>query len=371
MARPEHLAELDRRARARFDEATATLRSNLEAQLREASERLFSAVAEARAELPESLLDAEAVEALAAGERREGGRQALAALLEGVGAFDLAATQGAVLEALLAGARRFAPRAALLLTRADGWHGWGAAGFSADADPLAGVRGAYAGAALEGLAAGRGSVLARGFEAQELSAALGLPTAEEACLVPLVLRDRVAAALYVDRHAGESEPPLAAFQLLAAAAAQRIELQPLTTRGATPTFAAPDAAGVAALALWSAEAATLEAPAAEPQVAPENEASGDVEQFTFAPEEAAEPAVVVEPAEPEIEVEEELESTGSPSSSEPTGRPRPKPRRPSPSSDSSSSPTRCRPPSRRRLRRPRRRATTSRPSSCRSRKRVR
>jgi len=308
MARPEHLAELDRRARARFDEATATLRSNLEAQLRDASERLFSAVADARVELPDSLVDAEALDALADGERREGAREAFAALLEGVGAFDRAATQGAVLEALLAAARRFAPRAALLLTRHDGWQGWGAAGFSADADPLAGTRGAYAGDALEAIAAGRGVVLARGFEAEELAAALGLPAPAESCLVPLVLRDRVAAALYVDRLEGESEPPLAAFQLLTAAAAQRVELQPLSSRASTPTFAGPDADAAVALPLWSAEAATLEAPPAEPE--PEVAAAPEAEHFAFVTEEAVAPAEVVAEPEPEAAAEEELESTG-------------------------------------------------------------
>lgn len=299
MARPEHLAELDRRARARFEEAAAALRSNLEAQLREVSERLFSAVAEARADLPDALVDADALEAVGAEARLEGAQHALASLLEGAHAFDRAATQGAVLEALLAAARRFAPRAALLLTRSDGWRGWGAAGFSADADPIAGKEGGYDGTALETFAAGRGTVVVRDFDARELAVALGLPEASEGWMVPLVLRDRVAAALYVDRRDGESEPPLPAFQLLVAAAAQRIELQPLCSRAETPTLAAPGAT-VEALPLWSPEAATAPAPEIATAPAPNEAEEGG---FTFVPEEPATP-------EGAAEEEEDLEKTG-------------------------------------------------------------
>lgn len=313
MARPEHLAELDRRARQRFEEAAAELRSNLEARLREVSEQLFAAVAEARADLPEALLDTEALAALDDERRREGERGALDALLESSVAFDRAATQGAVLEALLAGARRFAPRAAMLLTRQEGWLGWGASGFDSGADPVAGSRGGYDGEALTSLASGRSVVRAEGEAARRLAVELGLPAAESSCMVPLVLRDRIAAVLYVDRRADELDTPLAALQLLTSAAAARLELQPLSQRAYTPTLAPGAGAVGAGLALWSADAAATPAAAtpaaatpaaaavAAPEVAPaeERESSG----FTFVSDE---PEASV-PALPEVE--EELDST--------------------------------------------------------------
>ncbi len=304
MARPEQLAELDRRARARFEEAAADLRNNLEARLREVSEQLFAAVAEARAELPDALIDPEVLAALDDQPRREGERAALAALLESSVEFDQAATQGAVLEALLAGARRFAPRAALLLTRQEGWLGWGASGFDGDTDPLVGRLGEYEGEAQLALAGGRAVVRAEGAGARELAAALGLPVAEASYLVPLVLRDRIAAVLYVDRRADEADAPLPALQLLTSAAAARLELQPLSQRTATPTLVTAAAAGGESLPLWSADAALAPAAAAAAPAA----AAIDAEErapggFTFV---ADEPEALATPALP---ADDELEST--------------------------------------------------------------
>lgn len=301
MPRPEDLAELERQVRARFVESAASLRSNLEARLREASEALFSAVAEARVEPPAALFEPATLDALDEEARRGGERAALDALVESALAFDRAATQGAVLEALLAGARRFAPRAALLLTRESGWLGWGAAGFAADADPIAGREGDYSGAALAELARGRGAVAAGDQEAAELAAALGLPGARAARLVPLVLRDRVAAALYVDRREGEPEPPAAAFALLVSAAAARLELQPLVRRDATPTLVDAPSAAAVGLPLWS-ESATA---AAEAVPAPDEPAAEGELDWTAVEAEDAQPAAVppAEPSEPSESIE--------------------------------------------------------------------
>ena len=72
-----------------------------------------------------------------------------------------------------------------------------------------------------------------------------------ALFLPLVLRDRVAAALYLDAAtAGEFE--VEALQMLTLAAAQRLELQALATRTYTPTLFLDDDAPASerGLALW-------------------------------------------------------------------------------------------------------------------------
>ncbi len=307
MALPEHLAELDRRYRARFEDAVEQLRRSFEERLRAASASFSAALAEVRAETPERIFEDAELAPLEETPRREGERVASAALHDAALAFDGAATQGAVLEALLAGALRFAPRAGVLITAAAGARGWGGAGFGAELDPFAGREAAWRGAALEKFAAGRGAQHALGADAEQLAEQLGLPAAAEAVLVPLVLRDRVAAALYADRRAGEPELPIAALQLLALGAAQRIELQPLATRAATPTLRSADDEAAPALPLWDPDELAAAAPGAEavavaavpPAVSEdwiEEEAAGAV--FELEPA-AAEPAAVPD-LEPEL-----------------------------------------------------------------------
>jgi hypothetical protein len=216
---------------------------------------------------------------------------------------------------LLAGARRFAPRAALLLTRREGWLGWGAAGFDSDADPIAGSSGGFEGEALSAVADGRAVVRAEGEAARRLAVELGLPVATTSCMIPLVLRDRIAAVLYVDRHPEEADTPLAALQLLTSAAAARLELQPLSQRASTPTFATDVTAVAEGLPLWGADAAV--APAAAAVAAPEAppaEAPSEAEErassgFTFVADEPEAPAAVLPDAPEAPEADEALDST--------------------------------------------------------------
>ncbi len=254
MPLPEHLAELDRRYRARLESTVEQLRRSFEDRLRAANESFSAALADVRVEGPETLFDAAELAPLDEAPRRAGERATLVALHGAALAFDRAASQGAVLDALLAGARHFAPRVGLLIAEVAGVRGWGGAGFGSDLDPLAGCHCEWRGAALEQFAEGRGVVHVQGDQAADLAERLGVPAAAEAVLVPLVLRDRIAAALYADRGADEPELAVEALELLALGAAQRIELQPLAARASTPTLVAVAGGSAPGLALWDPEA---------------------------------------------------------------------------------------------------------------------
>lgn len=304
MPLPPHLADLEARIRARFDAAVDDLRRQYEARLRQASESMISAVADLRpAGDPLAGLEAPEVDAVPRAAARG---EALASLLDAARAIDRAATQSEVLDALLEGARGFAARAGLLLARGTALTGWGSRGFAGE--PFGGHDITWQGAALERLAGGRGAVRLVAAESADLAGRLGVATAAgEAALVPLVLRDRIAAALYAD---GAADRPLelAALQLLVATAAARIELAPLTTRGFTPTLYAEECAPGAGLPLWSGVAAAHE-PAPPPvAVAPATEPPPvEVEPARFEPlrpAPAPEPvAFEPEPIPPAFEVE--------------------------------------------------------------------
>jgi hypothetical protein len=293
MSLPPHLADLEARIRVRFDAAIDDLRRQYEARLRQASESMLSAVAELRpAADPFEGIEAPEVELAPRGEARE---EALAALLEAARAIDRAATQSEVLSALLSGARGFAARTGLLLARGAALTGWGSEGF--DGEPFGGREIGWHGAALDRLSGGRGAVRLDRGEAGDFARRLGAaPAAGESVLVPLVLRDRVAAALYAD---GDDGRPLelAALQLLVALAAARIELAPLTTRAFTPTLYAEERAPGAGLPLWSGIAASASAAGAAGRSEPAPPAPPAV-AFEPAPAEP-EPEIPYEPAPPE------------------------------------------------------------------------
>jgi hypothetical protein len=299
MPLPPHLADLEARIRARFDAAVDDLRRQYEARLRQASESMISAVADLKpVGDPLAGLEAPEVDAVPRAAARE---EALASLLEAARAIDRAATQSEVLEALLEGVRGFAARAGLLLARGTSLTGWGSRGFAGE--PFGGRDIGWQGAALERLAGGRGAVRLGAAETADLAGRLGVATAaREAALVPLVLRDRIAAALYAD---GAADRPLelAALQLLVATAAARIELAPLTTRGFTPTLYAEESAPGAGLPLWSGVAATAGVAAAyEPAPPPVAVAPARFEPRSHEP--APEPATPEpEPISPALEVD--------------------------------------------------------------------
>ena len=242
MALPDHLADLERKVSARFSEALAEIRLEMRRAVQAEAQRASSAMlSELEAITPpraatlvaeEDLLD------LAREAGAEGQRSLARALRTTLVEFDAARTQNAVLQALLAGARQFGDRAALWLMRPQEIVGWASVGFAGGfaGDPIAGRTLAHsASPALARLATGRSCVLLGAAEAAPLADALEIVAPARALFVPLVLRDRIAAALYLDA-AGGGAFEVEALQVLALAAAQRLELQALATRSYTPTL---------------------------------------------------------------------------------------------------------------------------------------
>src|SRR5687767_8915948 len=167
------------------------------------------------------------------GERREARERGFRLLREATARLDAAREQSELLAALVEEAGRFASRTALLLTRPDAAQGWAALGFEAG---IEGVRLGYDTPGLGRIAAGRGAAALGAEECAPIAQQLGGAAPVEGVLVPLVLRDRVAAALYADRLKAEDTFAPAALQLLVFTAAQLLELQSLRQRAATPTL---------------------------------------------------------------------------------------------------------------------------------------
>lgn len=313
MALPDHLADLERKVSARFSEALAEIRLEMRRAVQAETQRASSAMlAGLEAVAPPHAPGLLAAEDLLEVVREAGGegRRALAQTLRGaLVEFDRARTQTAVLQALLEGARQFGDHSALWLMRPEEIVGWASLGYAGD--PVAGRTLSHGtSAALARLASGRGGVLLGAAEAAELAGALEVAAPARALLLPLVLRDRVAAALYLD-DAATGTFEVEALQVLALAAAQRLELQALATRSFTPTLYldAEAPASERGLALWDpatpvaggAESATSGASAAglAGSAAPAAAAFAEEEAesaWSMSPEEVADDAPQVEPA---------------------------------------------------------------------------
>ncbi|MEO7794718.1 MAG: hypothetical protein ABIV06_08070 [Thermoanaerobaculia bacterium] len=288
MSLPDQLADLERKVSARFSAALAEIRQEMrravEVEAQRASSAMLQDLDAIRPPSAESLLakdDLLEITREAGGEAR---RTLARSLREAIVEFDRARTQNAVLEALLTAARPFGDHAALWLMRPEEIVGWASRGFAGDSqrDPIAGCTLQHdTSPVLAQLATGRGCVLLDATQAAQLASALEIAAPARALFLPLVLRDRVAAALYLDAaDAGEFE--IEALQLLALAAAQRLELQALATRAYTPTlFLEADApAGASGLALWDPAASVSAAGREVPETAPESSAASSASAGT-------------------------------------------------------------------------------------------
>jgi hypothetical protein len=268
MALPQHLAEFERRVASRLADAVEEMRRSLHAKAESASSQLLSELESFRPEMPQRLLEETELRHLERPSREEARHELARELKSALAALDAATTQGEALDALLAAARG-GGRAAVWITQPDALVAWGSTGFGSNGrDPLSGTRLAWnLSPALERLAQGRGTVRLGGGDAARLASELQVDSASAAAFVPLVLRDRLAAALYVDSNAGELE--LERLQLLAHATAQRLELQALSSRAYSPTLVLDEEApaGSAGLPLWSSDDVAADAPA-EPAAAP-------------------------------------------------------------------------------------------------------
>jgi hypothetical protein len=260
-------------ARQAAEEAARDMRQEAETAAREAATAAREEAKEAAKTAANTAAQAAQQAAAAAS------RGAAVSVRDSLAAIDRARSQAEILAALLSEARHFADRTAVLLVRGGEMRGWAGQGF--------GEAGSGADAALRELSftpatAGGWSRLPQAQSAAHLNAAdcaelcsrIEAPLPHEGVLIPLILRDRVAAGVYADRTAGL--PAVEALQVLCFVAAQSIELLPFRERAFTPTLAAEE--GLAYMPPPAPEApAATEATAAEPDVEAEPEAHSDSE----------------------------------------------------------------------------------------------
>jgi len=174
------------------------------------AEALQRAVDDLRAEFRAFLTgahgDGEAIESADAGAEAAAppvaggdGFHVLEELKHAVARVDRAATQGEVLDSLLAGARRFSSRTALFVLRSSTFEGWGESGFEPGVSPLQALElEPPSGSAWARLAEGHGGVPLDSDDCALLCDTIGARRPTVGVLLPLVLGDRVAAALYGD-----------------------------------------------------------------------------------------------------------------------------------------------------------------------------
>ena len=205
------------------ESAIAEVEQAKEAALAEAEEAKEAAVAEALATAEENL--AEAIDST------------LQSLHRTVARIDAAQTQTEALGALLAGTAGYASRSLLFLTREDGLQGWGGQGFDTEQGHLQKAHFDYAeGTAWSELAEGRGTIELSDEACEVLCRIVDGSHPLEGVLIPMVLRDRLAATLYADRLEGQDPFHLWTLQLLVHVAGQALETLPVRTRSATATL---------------------------------------------------------------------------------------------------------------------------------------
>jgi hypothetical protein len=293
--------DLREEIRRRLDEATADLQLRLGEVAPELPEHFVSEehlrrIAEEAAAPASEALDQAREEGREEGRhegRNEGRGDAHEGLRAALSEIDRARSQAAVLEALLGATAGYAPRAAVLLAREGRLAGWGARGFEADTQAVRAVALDAGEEPWGGLVAGSGPETITGARCAPLVSQLESSLPRDACALPLVLRDRVAAVLYADRPEEEGRIDLPALQVLTYAAALALETLAFREREATATLA--PVAGAAAAAV------------------PAEEESAWEEEPAWAEEE---PAWEEEPAEPAAEVEAEAEELPAPAGEE-------------------------------------------------------
>ncbi len=253
----DKVRQLDEHVAAVVRRAVEDLREEVRKRLDEATDDLRRRLGEVAPELPASFVNEEDLrqiaeeattssdEALAAAETR-GAHAARAALREAAEVLDRATTQGGVLDALLAESARFAPRAAILLARDHGIVGWEARGFEADRNAARAVSLSSEEEPWRPVVQGGASRMVPAGRCASLASQLDSPLPTDGVLIPLVLRDRVAALLYADRTEPGQAIDLDALQLLTYAAGLALETLAFRERPSTVTLHPAEGAPAAA-----------------------------------------------------------------------------------------------------------------------------
>jgi hypothetical protein len=306
MSLNEKIDQLEAQISRRVGQAIREVRDEARRRIDEGQQDLLRRLEELSAEPPEGLVSEADLAGVAEDAGAESRAQAQGELVRALAALDRGRSQAQVLEALLAEAGRFASRTALFLTRAEGARLWGSHGWGDAEGALAGVEMGYGGGAWAELVSGGGTATLGSTDRADLASRVESEVPHEAVLVPLVLRDRLAAALYADRTDEDGRLEVAPLQALTWATALVIESLAFRDRDSTPTLARagePGAAGLA-LPLW-------DAPAGAAPAAGEIEAEDAAEPA----EDAAEPAMEMEAepaAEDEVAAEAEIGAEGLP-----------------------------------------------------------
>ena len=235
MALPDKVKKLDEHIAEAVRAAVKGIREDLGQRLERNNEEMRSQLEQIEAALPATFVDASEITPIAE-EASEVSRQAaFGELREGMAAIDGTRSQAGILGALLEQAGRFASRTALFLTRKDEAVGWGSFGFNDSPQDLSELTVSYEGSWAT-LASSGGALRLPTSDSATISSFLESEVPAEAVLIPIVLRDRLAAALYADRV--EDGPALHtdAIQALTYVAAQAIEVLPFRERSATATL---------------------------------------------------------------------------------------------------------------------------------------
>jgi hypothetical protein len=300
MSLSDQIDQLERQIGGRVGRAVRELRDELRRHLEAGQQDILRHLDEIGADSPEALFAEGELAPLTHSAGEEGRNRAFAELTASLAALDRGRTQAELLNTLLAEGARHASRTVLFLTRTAGAEAWGAHGWGESAEALAGLTVAYDDGAWGRLAAGAGTVSLRSADCATLCSRIESPLPVDGVLVPMVIRDRVAAALYADRLAADGPLAIEALQALTFATALLIESLAFRDRSRTPTLAAPGEEGVAGLPLWDGAAPAAAEPtvAEEPTAAEEEPAVAAPPEVAPEPEAAAEPAAEPEPAPP-------------------------------------------------------------------------
>ncbi|HVT61194.1 MAG TPA: hypothetical protein VHR45_22720 [Thermoanaerobaculia bacterium] len=310
MSLPERIQQLNSEISASLERALSEWRRQVSERLRSGSDEVLSKIEALTPHLPESFVAHEDLAPEAEELSSRARREAFAELRDALGAIDQARSQAGVLEALLEESAPFAARAAVLLLRSGQLRGFAGRGF----DPPLGAERPVSELVL---APAPDSVWGRlsssddhpvacvalsAAECADISSRLEAPLPRSGVLLPLVLRDRVVAALYAD-SLDDAGPLMPALQALTYVAAQAIESLPFRQRASTATLAVEPAEPTAAI-----EPATTPAAAASQAAAPEQIA---------VPEPASEPSAAAleaagQPAAPAHEASKALEAPEAP-----------------------------------------------------------
>ena len=267
MSLSERIHQLNSEIGASVERALAELRQEISQRLRASNEEIQRRLDEITPSLPPSYLNhddfAPHERALGTNARQSAHRD----LRDALASIDRARSQTEILSTLLRESARYASRTAVLLVRGGELRGWGSEGFGDAETALRGVVLDGEGGAWGRLAQSQGAEPLSGADCATFISRVGSPLPHDGVLVPIVLRDRVAAGLYADRL-DDRELGVEALQILAHAAAQAIETLPFRERSSTPTLALEGGAngvGVEPAPAAAVEQAAAEAPAPEPE----------------------------------------------------------------------------------------------------------